>query len=499
MIDRGHHDHQTTRTLRDVAALFIEGSGNEIERDRRLFDFPVVNTAQFAGIGHGGPAQLYGRLRLHLNLKMLPFHVVQEWPLAAKAVAGVGIFLVGFLAFLAVTPGGGDRPTVLTENALLDEEATVATDGEQGANATLPPGAALADDAAAEDEEIEQGASSAEAPTVGEDSGAVFEPLRNAQPKFSRFADVASESLDVGALTEAAERPDNGTVGDGQFRAACEYSHFSYDDPIVFPGEPGRAHLHMFFGNTETDAFTTTETLINSGGGTCNGFELNRSAYWTPALIDGDNNAVVPDAIILYYKSSSPGSVQAMPQGLKMVAGNATAETFTASPQLAWSCGENGFGYNYTNRIPECGGDVINASIVFPNCWDGVNLDSDDHLSHLTYIDETQECPAQYPVRLPQISILLYFPGTDSIDGWHLSSDRAGGFNTGPGATLHADWWGGWNDEAMDLWTSGCMQAARNCSYGQTGSSIQLASLNPLQRYEGPNLLALPDGSYPRP
>ena len=118
-------------------------------------------------------------------------------------------------------------------------------------------------------------------------------------------------------------------------------------------------------------------------------------------------------------------------------------------------------------------------------------------LQVVTHIDD--KCPGQFPVRLPQISILLYFPGTDSIDGWHLASDRDGGFNTGPGATLHADWWGGWNDEAMDLWTSGCMQAARNCSYGQTGTSIQLASLNPLQRYEGPNLLALPDGSYPRP
>ncbi len=124
-----------------------------------------------------------------------------------------------------------------------------------------------------------------------------------------------------------------------------------------------------------------------------------------PALIDGAGNAVVPDTIILYYKTKQPDRVQAMPQGLRMVAGNTTAETFTASSELAWSCGANGHGYNYTNRIPDCGGDIINASIVFPNCWDGQNLDAADHISHMAYVPEERSCPASHPVRLPQISI----------------------------------------------------------------------------------------------
>jgi len=309
---------------------------------------------------------------------------------------------------------------------------------------------------------------------------------------FSQYESTPSDSLDLARLTEIAPVRDNGTVGDGQFRAACQYSHFSYDDPIVFPGQPGKAHLHMFFGNTETDAFSTTNSIVNSGGGSCNGFELNRSAYWTPALLDGRGNVVVPDEIILYYKTKAPESVQRMPQGLKMLSGNTTAESFEVSDFLYWSCGGSGKTYNKSNRIPDCGGDTINATIAFPQCWDGVNLDSTDHRSHMAMVSPHKPCPATHPVRLPQISILLYYPGDEATRDWHISSDRFGGFNTGGGATLHADWWGGWNDEAMDLWTDGCMKAARNCSFGQTGTDRQLAKLNPHQNYPGPNTLPLP-------
>ncbi|MDH3295267.1 MAG: DUF1996 domain-containing protein [Acidimicrobiia bacterium] len=307
---------------------------------------------------------------------------------------------------------------------------------------------------------------------------------------FDRYRSVRSADLSLEALTEPVSRPDNGTVGDGQFRVACQYSHFAYDDPIVFPGQPGTSHLHMFFGNTDTNAFTTTDALVNSGGGSCNGFELNRSGYWTPALLDGRGNVVVPQQIILYYKTKFPEMVQPLPQGLKMISGS-TSGSFTASGQLHWSCGRSGFGYNRSNHIPDCGGDLINASVVFPECWDGVNLDASDHRSHLEMVGSFEPCPSSHPVRLPQISILLYFPGQSSVDGWHLSSDGHQGAGP-PGGSLHADWFGGWNDEAVELWSEGCMERARNCSFGQTGTDRRLASLNPAQNHPGPYLLALP-------
>ena len=175
-----------------------------------------------------------------------------------------------------------------------------------------------------------------------------------------------------------------------------------------------------------------------------------------------------------------------------MVSGNTNAESFTTSDSLHWACGNSGNSYNEQNRIPDCGGDTINATISFPQCWDGRNLDSADHRSHMALDSPHASCPSSHPVRLPQISILMYFPGDQYTSNWHLSSDRTGGFNTGAGATLHADWWGGWNDEAMDLWTDGCMKAARNCSFGQTGTSRQLAKLNNFQNFPGNNYVPLP-------
>ncbi len=333
------------------------------------------------------------------------------------------------------------------------------------------------------------------APTTrpsGGNGGGQFESIRNRDPLFGRFANVPSAQLPMNELTIPTSQPDNGAHPHGNFRMACAYSHFAYDDPIVFPGQPGRSHLHMFFGNTAVDANTTTDSLVNSGGSSCNGFELNRSGYWTPAVHDGKGNLVVPDQIILYYKTTMPSQTVAMPQGLKMVVGNTTSESFTASQRLGWSCGASGTSYNRSNRIPNnCGNDPINAYVQFPNCWDGRNLDSSDHISHMYFANDNETCPSSHPVRLPQITILLYFPAGNT-SGWYLSSDRSGGFNTGPGATLHADWFGGWNDDAMDLWINGCIRASRNCSYGQTGTSRMFAKLNNLQNYPGNNFLPMP-------
>ena len=46
--------------------------------------------------------------------------------------------------------------------------------------------------------------------------------------------------------------------------------------------------------------------------------------------------------------------------------------------------------------------DGLRGEIRFPSCWDGVNLDSPTHNTHVAYpIDnESGPCPAGYPVRI---------------------------------------------------------------------------------------------------
>lgn len=46
----------------------------------------------------------------------------------------------------------------------------------------------------------------------------------------------------------------------------------------------------------------------------------------------------------------------------------------------------------------------LRAQVVFPSCWDGVNLDSDDHKSHVSYplgtAPDSGDCPDSHPIKV---------------------------------------------------------------------------------------------------
>src|SRR6186713_2910022 len=53
----------------------------------------------------------------------------------------------------------------------------------------------------------------------------------------------------------------------------------------------------------------------------------------------------------------------------------------------------------------------IRSNLIFPSCWDGKNLDSPDHKSHMAHggvggFSHTT-CPASHPIRMPQVCFLL--------------------------------------------------------------------------------------------
>lgn len=71
---------------------------------------------------------------------------------------------------------------------------------------------------------------------------------------------AAALCLIVVASVATPARADGPAIG--QFVVRCGYSHSLPDDPIVFPGQQGASHLHDFFGNTATDAFSTQASLL---------------------------------------------------------------------------------------------------------------------------------------------------------------------------------------------------------------------------------------------
>ena len=269
-------------------------------------------------------------------------------------------------------------------------------------------------------------------------------------------------TLSAGELTLGVYQPSATDIG--AFREPCSYSHMAFDDPIVFPGQPGASHLHTFLGNAQANASSTGDSLLASGNSTCSGGTLNRTAYWMPTLIDmRTGQPLVPASSLFYYKLGylgvRSGTVQVFPKGLRMIAGNSASTAPITSPNVGVECSSGG---GHQPAIPSCAvGDYLNVSIIFPQCWDGVNLDSPDHKSHMAYATGNA-CPSTHPVPMPQIALNVHYKVSEANSGTFLkfSSDNY----AGPGGySLHADWFNGWDPATNRAFVSNCVNGNMDC------------------------------------
>lgn len=259
-------------------------------------------------------------------------------------------------------------------------------------------------------------------------------------------------------IQATTEQPGGNTPDDGAFRVSCDFSHMAKDDPIVFPGQQGKAHLHTFFGNTNTNFASTSESVRTTGNSTCNGGIMNRSAYWAPSMIDTSNGAPLrPRNALMYYKHAT---VNEVPRGLRMIAGSMSS---TGPQEHEWfECNEQ-----YASRksnLVSCGkGGLVSQSITFPDCWNGTALDSADHKSHMAY-STNGVCAATHPKKIPTLSMLVYYPVTTDAgtSKWRLSSDM---YPTSlpAGYSSHADFMMGWDEAVHKTWVSRCINTKLDC------------------------------------
>lgn len=264
----------------------------------------------------------------------------------------------------------------------------------------------------------------------------------------------------------------------GAFRTTCGFSHMSYDDPIVFPGQPGRSHLHVFFGNTGVNAGSTAESLRTTGDSTCRGGTFNRSGYWVPALIDTkDGRPLTPAQANVYYKTGylgvRPQDVRPMPAGLRMVAGDVTNQDPNRGER--WNCVSPDRNPPWKVGIAtDCPvGSQLVQSVLFPQCWNGRDLDSPDHKSHMAYA--RGGCPATHPVALPEVGILVGYDIKEAGQAarLRLASDMYDASKPG-GLSSHGDWFNGWAPGASEAWTSGCLNRAMDCHSHLTGAGQEM-------------------------
>jgi hypothetical protein len=297
-----------------------------------------------------------------------------------------------------------------------------------------------------------------EDPVMGEMPVATDPPLETEMP----VETDAQAAIDAAAaVTNAVFRPSGGGASPGWI-TSCAYSHSNNDDPIVHPGHPGAAHLHDYSA-ARTTGHSSTPDSLRAGGSTCE-TAGDTSAYWIPALFE-DGERVLPTATrmnsLFYYrrKGAPEGTtVQLFPDGLKMIIGNAHATSPVETPQLGtdiiFKCGPGS-----TQDLPapprQCDSGVMVMSLRFPNCWDGVNLDSADHRSHMAYPSGSR-CPASHPVVLPRLeSFFRYDVGRGPIGDITLSA--------GPYYTAHQDLFNAWVPSSLNTLIANCINAGVDC------------------------------------
>jgi hypothetical protein len=272
-----------------------------------------------------------------------------------------------------------------------------------------------------------------------------------------------SLSTEQAAAIEAQAAPVRGS----EFRANCRSAHRGADDPIVKFAQPGASHMHEFFGNRTTNAHSTLQSL-SSGTTNCDP-KVDLSAYWTPTLYK-NGTPVAPESVIIYYQGiTDPKNARPYPRGLKIVVGNALATSPDQNPSARWSCvGHAPSSRDFMNCPP---GSKLETYLDFPTCWDGKNLDSPDHRSHMAFAAGIgTPCPTTHPVAVPRVEFLITYPVNGG--GLSLGGTRNGqSVTNAPGYTFHGDFFNAWPSQELARRVTNCINAGYIC--GTDGNPIQ--------------------------
>ncbi|KAJ3553094.1 hypothetical protein NM688_g3799 [Phlebia brevispora] len=233
-------------------------------------------------------------------------------------------------------------------------------------------------------------------------------------------------------------------------------------DPIVDPGVVSE-HVHDVFGGSGFSPTYDYNTAVNSQC-TTTIIPQDKSNYWVPSGYYVDPNgtfSLMPVSMNIYYlvrPGSDNDTIVPFPAGLRMLAGDNERGTYNASSEADQAISYMCLDYNndhtgdpdwaerpnfFDHQCP----DGMRAQAFFPSCWDGQNLDSPDHKSHMAYpigAYNTGLCPDTHPVHLLSLFYEYIMPtGNYPYNGagtWSFSNGDQVGYR------FHADFTNGWTD-----------------------------------------------------
>ncbi|KAF4566439.1 hypothetical protein EYR36_011865 [Pleurotus pulmonarius] len=203
------------------------------------------------------------------------------------------------------------------------------------------------------------------------------------------------------------------------------------------------------------------------------------SNYWFPTLYFRDPRThqyeVVPNGgLLVYYQNRGKGDVanggsglKAFPPGFKMISGDPTrrAKKYTeglgtqaelAERAISYTClrytttNEDVYSYGFPSTDCEAG---FQGRIHMPSCWDGQNLDSPDHRSHVAFLSDLDngECPQSHSVYLMKLFYEVTWDVHHFSSRWAESDGWPFVYSTGDptGYSWHGDFQNGWDVDIL--------------------------------------------------
>lgn len=153
-----------------------------------------------------------------------------------------------------------------------------------------------------------------------------------------------------------------------------------------------------------------------------------------------------------------------------MIAGNPFKRNYTgdfAAQAISFAClNYDGPATAETNGFPDYNcPDGLRAQVFFPACWDGVNLDSADHESHMAYpatgAYNGGTCPSSHPVHMISIFYEIIYQTNLFSNEWYGTGQPfvfAQGDPTGYG--FHGDFVNGWDVGVLQKAVTNCNDAS---------------------------------------
>lgn len=268
----------------------------------------------------------------------------------------------------------------------------------------------------------------------------------------------------------------------GFFYSRCLPTHISNDDPIVFPGIPGAAHEHQFFGKLELDAHSTAESLVGRPS-SCK--EQDGGTYWVPTLYLNGQRVDPVDVNVRYGlgPTSAPDKLIAFPPGFVLIAGGTRGTVqWNVKPPRRPPVAKDEWPFP-TDR------EQVTCNIIFPDLVkldeDGQPMiDSPNHRSHCAY-SKRGVVPEGYAV-IPQLQLKVHYPRGLPAPNW-VEPEHDGHDHDEPHApvpdvclsdghplmSMHADFMNTWTQDRLEQVVEYCIRGRRNCGEVAVGEPFR--------------------------